>query len=61
VIYNRWGTKVFEATPYQNTWDGKSTSNATVGGNELPVGTYFYLFDPGDETTVIKGTVYLNK
>lgn len=60
LIFNRWGDKVFEANPYQNNWDGVS-SRRTVGGDELPVGTYFYLLDLGDGSKVIKGTIYLNR
>jgi gliding motility-associated-like protein/uncharacterized repeat protein (TIGR01451 family) len=61
VIFNRWGDKVFEANPYQNIWDGTSNIGIRVGGNELPIGTYFYLLDLGNETNVIKGTIYLNR
>ncbi|PIQ24987.1 MAG: hypothetical protein COW63_19390, partial [Bacteroidetes bacterium CG18_big_fil_WC_8_21_14_2_50_41_14] len=61
VIFNRWGNKVFEASPYQNTWDGKTTMGISVGGDELPVGTYFYLLDLDDGSEVIKGTIYLNR
>ncbi len=60
VIYNRWGDKVFEASPYQNTWDGKTSMGLQVGGDKLPVGTYFYILDLGDGSDVIKGTIYLN-
>ena len=60
VIYNRWGDKVFEASPYQNTWDGKTSMGLQVGGDKLPVGTYFYILDLGDSSDVIKGTIYLN-
>lgn len=61
VIFNRWGSKIFEASPYENTFDGYSTSSATIGAAELPVGTYFYVLDLGDGSDPIKGTVYLNK
>ena len=61
LVYNRWGNKLFEASPYQNNWDGRSTSGLRVGGDALPVGTYFYVFDPGDGSAVIKGTIYLNR
>jgi len=61
VIFNRWGNKIFEASPYQNTFDGYSTSSATIGAAELPVGTYFYVLDLGNGSDPIKGTVYLNK
>lgn len=61
LIFNRWGDKVFGASPYKNTWDGKSNQGMSLGGNDLPVGTYFYLLDLGDGSAVIKGTIYLNK
>jgi gliding motility-associated-like protein len=61
VIFNRWGNKIFEASPYKNEWDGKSTSGIRIGGDDLPVGTYFYLLDLGDGSEIYKGTIYLNK
>ena len=61
VIYNRWGNKVFEASPYLNNWDGKATTGLRVNGNDLPTGTYFYLLDLGDGTHMRKGTIYLNQ
>lgn len=60
-IYNRWGQKVFEAKPYTNNWDGKSQSSLNVSGDQLPVGTYFYILDLGNGFSVYKGTIYLNK
>jgi len=61
-IYNRWGNEVFSASPYTNTWDGKCTTGGIrVGGDQLPVGTYFYILDLGDGSAIIKGTIYLNK
>jgi gliding motility-associated-like protein len=41
VIFNEWGTSVYEASPYNNDWGG------TYGGNPLPAGTYFYILDTG--------------
>jgi gliding motility-associated-like protein len=61
VIFNRWGDKLFEASPYLNDWDGTSKFGITLGSDELPVGTYFYLFDFGNGFKVLKGTIYLNK
>ena len=61
VIFNRWGDKLFEASPYTNTWDGTSSTGIRIGGNELPVGTYFYVLDLGDGSSIHKGTIYLNK
>lgn len=39
VVFNRWGSKVFEATDYTrgNEWNGTSK------GQPVPVGTYYYL------------------
>ncbi len=34
-IYNRWGKKIFEASPYKNDWDG----------NGAPDGVYYYELD----------------
>ncbi|MFZ4398921.1 MAG: gliding motility-associated C-terminal domain-containing protein [Bacteroidales bacterium] len=61
LIYNRWGNKVFEASPYQNNWDGKSDFGLLMSGDVLPTATYFYLLDLGIGSDVIKGTIYLNK
>ena len=61
VIFNRWGDKVYQANPYQNTWDGNSTTGLRVGGDQLPIGTYFFVLDLGDGTTPYKGTIYLNR
>ena len=56
-IFNRWGNKVYDVSPYNNDWDG--TNNA---GNELPVGTYYYILDKhGANTTIEIGFVYLNR
>ncbi len=61
IIFNRWGNKVFEASPYQNKWDGTSVIGLRAGGEKLPIGTYFYILDLGDGSSVIKGTIYLNR
>ena len=37
VVYNRLGSKVFEADGYTNDWDG------TYEGKELPDATYYYV------------------
>jgi gliding motility-associated-like protein len=35
-VFNRWGNKVFEATNYQNNWNG------TNNNGPLPDGAYYY-------------------
>ncbi len=61
VIFNRWGEKLFEAMNYNNTWDGRATKGLRIGGEILPIGTYFYILDLGIGTDVYKGTIYLNR
>ncbi|WP_299249045.1 choice-of-anchor L domain-containing protein [uncultured Lacinutrix sp.] len=39
-IFNRNGVKVYEKTNYTNEWYGQS-----LDGDELPVGTYYYVMD----------------
>jgi len=60
-IFNRWGDKVFDASPYENTWNGSCSKGIQIGGDALPTGTYFYVIDLGDGSKVIKGTIYLNR
>ncbi len=54
-IFNRWGGLVYEARPYDNTWDGRSKK-----GEHLPVATYYYIFKLNDaEGTIKSGHVNL--
>lgn len=49
-VYSRWGAKVFQATNYQNNWDG----------DDLPAATYYYVIElnPVDgNTKPITGSV----
>jgi gliding motility-associated-like protein len=57
-ILNRWGDVVFEASPYQNNWEGKSNTGLTIGSGLLPRGTYYYVLDLGDGQ-IFKGFVEL--
>ncbi|MBU0489285.1 MAG: gliding motility-associated C-terminal domain-containing protein [Bacteroidetes bacterium] len=41
-IFNRWGRKVYEREPYQNTWNGKGLSD----------GVYFYILRYGHTAVV---------
>ena len=60
LIFNRWGEEVFSATPYLNTWDGKASGGFNPGAG-LPVGTYWYILDLGDDSKARKGYIYLNR
>lgn len=59
-IYNRWGNLVYSAGPYNNDWNGSSESGLN-SGEPLPVGTYYYMIEFGDDTEDKKGYVYLNR
>jgi gliding motility-associated-like protein len=62
IIINRWGNKVFEAAPYTNDWDGTNQFGITVGGDQLPVGTYYYILDLGESgSNQIRGFIYLTR
>ncbi|MFY0687328.1 MAG: gliding motility-associated C-terminal domain-containing protein, partial [Cyclobacteriaceae bacterium] len=59
-IYNRTGTRVYEAKGYDNRniyFDG--FSNVGAAGKKLPVGTYFYIIDRGDGSDLIQGYLEL--
>lgn len=59
-IFNRWGGEVVNAAPYTNDWDGKAESGLNAG-EQLPVGTYWYILDLGDGSEPRKGYIYLNR
>jgi large repetitive protein len=62
IIINRWGNKVFEADPYNNDWDGTTQFGPTIGGNELPIGTYYYiLYLEGTDSKPTRGFIYLSR
>jgi len=50
-IFNRAGTKVYEADGYNNMdvlFDGKSNRGISIMGTNLPAGTYYYVISKGD-------------
>lgn len=47
VIFNRWGSIVYESTGYSSPWDG------TYQGAPLPMGTYYYKIELNDENQQI--------
>jgi gliding motility-associated-like protein len=57
-IFNRWGEKVYSAKPYDNSWNG--TSSKGIISNDLPEGTYFYVFNDGFGND-IKGKITLKR
>lgn len=59
-IYNRYGSEVYSFGPgYTNQFAGKA-SVSSLGGELLPEGTYFFIFDKlGDATDVQEGYLFI--
>ncbi|MGL2965582.1 choice-of-anchor J domain-containing protein [Flavobacterium sp. XGLA_31] len=54
-IFNRYGMEVYSKTDYTNQWKGESDN-----GDELPDGTYYYVFDRANGETRT-GWIYINR
>lgn len=52
IVFNQWGDKVYEASPYTNDWEGTWRGEA---GKDLPDGTYFYNFKRDQNSQIVKG------
>ena len=63
-IFNRWGSKIYEARGYNNLtvfWEGQSTEGIVFGDEIAPDGTYFYVLNLGDGSDLYSGYVVLKK
>lgn len=60
-IYNRWGNLIFEKEKYTNDWNGKPNVNTGTGSELLHSGTYFVIFEYGNnKSKTYKGFVQLD-
>ncbi len=59
MVFNRWGSKVYEKTSYDNTWDGIPNVSGTFGSQKLPPGTYYYIFETKDGSKPITGFIVI--
>lgn len=50
-IFNRYGNLVYKTKGYKNDWKGIANVNGTFNDNILPTGTYYYIFETGDNTS----------
>ena len=50
-IYNRYGQLIYHSVGYDKPWDG------TVNGNQVSVGTYYYIIDPKNGRQKMSGYV----
>ena len=62
-IFNRWGNSVFEASPYENNWEGQSNSGLTVTGEIVVDGTYFYVLKltKDNQEFIYKGSIEVKR
>jgi gliding motility-associated-like protein/uncharacterized repeat protein (TIGR01451 family) len=62
-IFNRWGTLVYEASPYLNDWDGVPNRGliATDADGRVPAGTYYYVLVLKPGFKPMSGYIYLIK
>ncbi|MBL1279259.1 MAG: tandem-95 repeat protein [Fluviicola sp.] len=60
-IFNRWGNLVYSSDNYQNNWNGRSEAPNFVNNDELPVGSYFYVFELSDGRKPMTGYIYLTR
>ncbi|MFS4494773.1 gliding motility-associated C-terminal domain-containing protein, partial [Maribacter sp. 2308TA10-17] len=60
MLFNRWGTKVYESNDYQNDWGGYAPSGSIGSSGILPTGTYYYMITLSDpEIQPINGYIYI--
>ncbi len=56
IVFNRWGDEVYRSgQPYDNNWDGR------YNGEDLPVGTYFYVLEFNNGAQPFHGFVVIQR
>ncbi|MEX6627137.1 HYR-like domain-containing protein [Tenacibaculum salmonis] len=61
-VFNRWGNTVFKVKGYKNNWKGISNGRVNIQkSKKLPVGTYYYVLDLGNDTEPKVGWIYINR
>jgi gliding motility-associated-like protein len=55
MVYNRYGSLVYQSTGYAKFWDGSFRSKP------LPVGSYYYVIDLKVGSSIISGSVFILK
>jgi gliding motility-associated-like protein len=54
-IFNEWGDEIYSTVGYDNTWAG------TYGGENVPAGTYFIVFEPGGLAPSLRGFLIIQR
>ncbi|AUC13624.1 hypothetical protein BTO06_00015, partial [Tenacibaculum sp. SZ-18] len=66
-IFNRWGNTVYKISGYSNLdaskrFEGISNGRVTINvDKKLPVGTYYYIINPGNGERAKAGWLYINE
>lgn len=60
IVFNRWGNKVLDRSPYNNDWDG-TNQFGSLFGEQLPESTYYYVLDVGDGKEPTTGFIFLRR
>jgi gliding motility-associated-like protein len=45
LIFNRWGSKIYDNSNYQNDWNGTASSGSIGNSEFVPTGTYYYVLN----------------
>lgn len=61
LVFNRWGELVYNVQQYNNNWMGESNGKRTLGGEQVPDGTYFYVLKLGDQFQTVNGYVEIKR
>lgn len=63
LVYSRWGQLLWRGDNSTPKWDGKVTEKSTIGDNNVPEGTYFYILylNDKDYPKPITGYLYLTR
>ncbi len=59
-VFNRWGNVIYKMDVYDNSWNGTANVGGTIG-EDLPVGTYFYIITVEEINQQFNGYIYLNR
>ena len=55
-IFNRWGSTIWQAAPYQNDWNGQNAN-----GKALPEGTYYYMIQLKKTGEYLYGSITIKR
>ncbi len=60
-VFNRWGEVVYQKANYNNEWQGEFNGGRSLGGNQVPEGTYFYVLKLGTGFDTYNGNVEVQR